>query len=125
MIKKQLLKVKPFEYQFDPSLDKIFAESKTLMEQWTQTLCENFIKKEDDLVKQRLIDCGFDPEDHEFIKDNMQRIIREGDEFIHYYYHFGQPDEIRIISIQRHIDTPPLKLSEPFENKMTISKKYY
>lgn len=117
--------VQPTQIKYDPSIDKMFAESATLMHQWTQTLCESFVKKEDDLVKQRLIDCGFDPNDHEFIKANMQRIIFEGHEFEHFYYHYGQPDEIRILSIQRHIDSPPLKLNEPFGNKMTISKKYY
>jgi hypothetical protein len=101
-------------------------EGETYIDQALGNLYRSFIEKQDEILLKRLEDLGFDPNDHEFIKENMQRIIIEGNEFEHFYYHYGQPDEIRILSIQREIDHPPLDLRNPdFNNKMTISKKYY
>ena len=43
-------------------------------------------------------------EDIEFLKNNVTRIIKEGDKFEHYFLYYGTDKQVRIISMQRNHD---------------------
>lgn len=82
--------------------------------------CEELYKKKDNIIKDALLKHGFISEDLKFLADNFQWQIKENDKFGHLYYHFGQSDEIRIISIERN---PETKYSEK-EGKYTAETIY-
>lgn len=83
----------------------------------------DFINKQDTVIKEAFIRNGVDVTDIEFIKANVSRIIKEGDEFEHYFLYYGTPDEKRIISIQIN----PTIVNNSTDNKYTITttSKYY
>jgi len=66
---------------------------------------------------------GVNITDIEFIKNNMTRIIKEGDKFEHYFLHYGTDKQVRILSMQK---TPDIT-NNYSDNKYTITAncKYY
>lgn len=81
-------------------------------------------EKEDTAIKDALIANGFNPDDHDFLRDNFELIRIDGDRFVHYYFHYGKPDGKRIISIDRKCN---IECDRSIENTftMTLSYKYY
>lgn len=81
------------------------------------------ITKQDNLIKDALIRNGVNITDIEFIKNNMTRIIKEGDKFEHYFLHYGTDKQVRILSMQK---TPDIT-NNYSDNKYTITAncKYY
>lgn len=73
-------------------------------DQFTSKLHGDFIAKQNAITKEALIVAGFDAEDKAFITAEFTVVQREVDPFNHLYYHFGKPDQRRIISIQRAPD---------------------
>jgi hypothetical protein len=55
--------------------------------------------KKEEVIKNALVANGFNPTNHQFLTDNFELIIKEGDKYEHLYYHFGKADQKRIISI--------------------------
>lgn len=76
----------------------------------------------DEIFKNAFIKNGL-PTDEEFIKNNCSLIIQEGDEFQHCWYHYGKPDAIRIISIEREPDISMIE--EIGSYKMKAEYNYY
>lgn len=78
-------------------------------------------KKRSDLIKNRLKEVIIDIEekDADWINEHLSVIIKEGENYSHYYYDFGKDTEVRIISIQRNA-------SVSFEgNKVEANLKFY
>lgn len=84
---------------------------------------KDFIKKMDDVIKEAFVRNGVDVSDIEFLKQNVSKIIKEGDHFDHYFLYYGTDKEIRIISMQR----VPEITNNSSDNKYTITAtcKYY
>lgn len=97
-----------------------------LQEHLNRQITSELVNKTDSVLKEALEKKGFDTKDHDFIKNNFQVIIKEDDpDFEHYYFHFGEPDEIRILSIQR---IPTISFSDCYEDgmiKVHADQKYY
>lgn len=90
-----------------------------LMTRYWQTA----VQKKEALIKERLQRAGLDITD-DFVKENLQRVIFEDDpEFEHFYYRFGEPDSIRLISISGWKYDQPT--GDDFVTKMTASFYYY
>lgn len=81
------------------------------------------VSETDNTIKLALIRNGIDPDDICFLKQNIQRILIEGDSFEHYFYRYGTPEEKRIISIEKEFTIN----QGSTDNKHTMSayKKYY
>lgn len=83
------------------------------------------VGKIDSAIKEALTKNGIDITDLRYLKDHITRIIKEGDEFEHYYLDYGTLTEKRIISLQKN-----LIFDQDFDydrNKYTVlaSQKYY
>jgi hypothetical protein len=91
----------------------------------TRQMCDGYLKHIDDVFVKALQDHGL-PSTEEFIKVNIVCIRVEGDKFDHYWYHHGQSDGKRIISIEHE---PTMRLEEPTglsnNYKQVIEAKYY
>ncbi len=87
-----------------------------------QRMINEFIEKLDKLIEQRLSENGFNVDDKRFLKDNFTFIELPTDDFRHLYYHFGQPDQKRIISIEKETCVPVDNLGS---FTFTATKKYY
>lgn len=81
------------------------------------------VRETDDTIKLALIRNGINPDDIYFLKQNIQRIWKEGDRFEHYFYKYGTTEEKRIISIEKEFTIN----QGSADNKHTMSayKKYY
>lgn len=84
---------------------------------------KEFAKKCDDVIKAAFIRNGINVTDIDFLKKNVYKIIKVGDDFDHYFLYYGTPQQKRIISIQK---TPEVTNSY-LDNKYSISVncKYY
>lgn len=96
-----------------------------LAEEITKHLCEGYMNHLDSLILEALKNKGL-PTDIDFIKTNITIVRQEGNYFDHYWYHYGQGDAIRIISIEREPtithETPDI-ISNNY--KQIIEAKYY
>lgn len=96
------------------------------MSEYIETLMngmiKEFLKKQEQIIKDAFIKAGIDVNDIQFIKDNVERIVQDGDPFEHYWYRFGKPDAKRIISIEINprINEPLLK-----DNKYTVTSEQH
>lgn len=99
----------------------------TLMEEVSRRLYEGFFKEKDKAILSALMDKGF-PTDEVFIKENMECVTYEEEtEFEHYWYHFGQPDAVKVISFEREPRFELVQPNDPIKNnfKQTVEAKYY
>jgi len=99
------------------------------MERWTEEFHKAFYKEQDRVIREAIISHGFNPGDHQFLKDHCQLITYPFDDFQHLYYHYGEKDEKRIISIEAQ---PNIDMgfngwpdAAPEIHKCSISAKYY
>jgi hypothetical protein len=89
-------------------------------------LAEGYYQQIEGVFLKALQDKGL-PSTSEFIRDNIKKVIIEGDEYEHYWYRYGLDDAIRIISIGK----PTMQsgqLSDDFINnkyKIVLESKYY
>lgn len=99
----------------------------TYLEFFMNELNAGFLKKKDEVVKEALIRAGFDPENTEFIREHMQLVKIPFDNFEHFWYHFGQPDAVRIISVGPPVFDSGLRAGKLTTDivKHTISAQYY
>lgn len=104
-------------------IDNLLLPEYTYMHQLMNSFHAEFIKNVDNEIKKALILNGINPDDIEFLKENIQCISREDDKFEHYFFRYGTLDEKRIISIEKEP-----KINQNYtDNKHTISayKRYY
>jgi hypothetical protein len=89
----------------------------------TQEWFRDVAQKKESAIREAFEKLGFKLYEPDFIKTHVQIIIKEGDPFEHYYYNYGQPGEVRVISIDRmpHIET----IEENFSTKMVASYRAY
>ena len=85
------------------------------------SFAKNHFKQVDALIKSALEKNGLDCNDTEFLKSNVTRIDKSGEDFEHWYFRFGQPDEVRLISFQKQ---PDIKFSDD-HLKATTTMNYY
>lgn len=99
----------------------------TYQEFFTTSLHRDFIDKQDAVIREAITSAGFDPYDMEFIRANFQRVSMPEDSFEHFWYHFGQPDAKRIISIGQPVFDDGYQNGELQTEiiKHTISALYY
>ena len=81
--------------------------------------------KDDSVIVAAIKEKGFDPNDREFLTLHIQKIIPEGDPFEHYYYNYGQPDEIRIISFEKDFTFEQVTDEKTNSVTLKVSRKYY
>lgn len=82
----------------------------------------DFVKSQDEAIKSAFVKHGLETTE-QFIKDHCQRIQVIGEPFEHIYYHFGQPDQVRIISMETEVQ---MSWQEQNGNiKMKAEKRYY
>ncbi len=86
----------------------------------------SFFIRMDSVLLNALISNGL-PTDTDFIKENITRVQIEGDGFDHYWFHFDQPDAIRVVSIER---SPEIKFDVHREGPIELintkmEAKYY
>lgn len=98
------------------------AINHTYIGQIMTDFAKEIAKKTDDIIKDTLIKKGF-PADEEFIKEHVSCIVYECEDFNHIWYHFGQPDAIRIISIERNPNTSLFDTVDPCKMKWEL--RYY
>jgi hypothetical protein len=85
-------------------------------------MSNDFVKSEDETIRAAFMKAGFVITE-DFLKEHCERVQIEGDKFEHIYYHFGQPDEKRIISMEREVN---MSWHEEGGNlKMKAEKRYY
>lgn len=94
----------------------------TLMSQISKTFAEEIAGKTDEIIKAAFTEKGF-PADEKFIKEHVSFVKYEGDEFDHIWYHFGEPDALRIISIERKQNTSLFNEDEQCKLKWEV--RYY
>lgn len=97
-------------------------EPYSFINEFNKRISNEFVKSEEDTVKSAFVKAGFIVTE-EFIKEHCELVQVEGEEFEHIYYHFGQPDQKRIISIEREV-----RMTWTEENgtyKMKAEKSYY
>lgn len=61
----------------------------------------NLAKQLNDIVRLALMKHGIDPDDIQFLSDNITRVLKDDDPFEHYYLHAGATEQKRIISIEK------------------------
>src|SRR5688572_7278219 len=96
-----------------------------LQQQLTADLSGKITFNQDNVLRECLKNHGFNISDIAFLKENIECITVEGDPFEHYYFHYGQPDEKRLISIER---MPSLEYGNSEDGRsvnVTVSKRYY
>lgn len=81
--------------------------------------------KQDNIIRAALLKNGFNPDDTKFLAANIQRIMIEGDPYDHFYFNYGQPDEKRIISIERDVKIDLATNIENFSTTIRATQKYY
>lgn len=86
-------------------------------------LATDIIKKKEQLLKERM-DVHNLPWTEDFIKEHISCIVREGDSFDHFWFNFGKPDAIRLLSIERESVMPDI-INEDFSYKMKAEYRYY
>jgi hypothetical protein len=86
---------------------------------------EEIAEKEDAIIRQALIDNGFNPNNLDFIRDNFEVVSPENESIVHYFYHYGKPDEKRIISIEKSRNIEYRDGSIDNKIMATLSHKYY
>lgn len=94
----------------------------TYISQAMTSFAKEIANKTDDVIKAAFAEKGF-PVDEEFVKGHVSRITYECDDFDHIWYHFGQPDAVRIISIERHPNTSLFDAADPCKMKWEL--RYY
>lgn len=82
-----------------------------------------FINKKDNVIKDALIRVGVDINNIEFLKNNLTRMIKGGDEFDHFYLYYGTEKQVRIISMQKVPDIS--NNQDDRQYKITATCKYY
>jgi hypothetical protein len=103
---------------------KISMPDFSLMENLQKQIQEKYVQERDKVIKDAFIRMGLDPDNNEFLKLNVTRVIVEDDPFEHLFLYYDTPEEQRIISIQRlpDLDWPQ---SPDGQWNQTISSKYY
>lgn len=94
----------------------------SFMKEVSNHLSYVFVKSQDDAIKAAFVKHGLETTE-QFIKEHCQRIQVIGEPFEHIYYHYGQPDQVRIISMETEV-----LMSWHEENgniKMKAEKRYY
>jgi hypothetical protein len=105
-----------------PNIEQPF----NFQEQLFNGLTKCIVNQRDETIKAALVKNGLNPNDIDFLKENIQRVVFEDDaEFEHYYYHFGQDDEKRIISIEINPKIQHRFNEENFSSKVNYTQKYY
>lgn len=97
-------------------------EPYSFINEFNKRMINEFVKSEEDTIKSAFVKAGFMVTE-EFIKKHCEVVRVEGEEFEHIYYHFGQPDQVRIISMEREV-----QMSWHEENgniKVRAEKRYY
>ncbi len=85
---------------------------------------KELVKQQEEVINQHLIKHGFNNIIEDFIKENFQFISQKGDNFQHLYYHAGQPDQIRIISIKKEPTYTPVINADFNKNAYSITVEY-
>lgn len=111
-----MIQVEPFVLN---KIDEKFFPDISLMETITEDLFKQFVKNKDEVIKKAIIKYDIDPEDIEYLKENLQLINIHNDEFEHLYFRWGKSDEVRIISIDKK---PSIDYTA---TKMTVLCRYY
>lgn len=93
-----------------------------LMDRYIDILINGFVRKKDDLIREAIKNAGADPDDNEFLKENLYLITRVGSPFEHYYLYCGSPKQIRLISFERDLDFSTGLMDE---FKLSASQRYY
>jgi hypothetical protein len=83
---------------------------------------EGLAKEMDDTIRKAFIEKNLSV-DEDFIKEHCSCVTDMGDEFHHYWYHYGKADAIRIISIEKE---PNISYTEEMGSvKMKADMRYY
>lgn len=98
-------------------------ESLNIANKAIERMATDMIKMKEQLLKQRM-DVHNLPWTEEFIKEHISHIAKEGDDFDHFWFNFGKPDAIRLISIKRDSEMPDI-IQEDFTFKLKAEYKYY
>lgn len=104
------------------SLLNVNHEPYSFINEFNKRMVNDLVKSEDDTIKAAFVKAGFVITE-ELIREHCERIHVEGERFEHIYYHFGQPDEKRIISMEREIHMSWVEENGSY--KMRAEKKYY
>lgn len=99
-------------------------EEPSFMQAHKNAMVRALVDKTDNTIRDAIIKAGFDPSDEQFLRENITKVVVEGDKFDHYYYKYGSPDEKRLISIER---LPNIEFKDTLVGglKVTASSHYY
>lgn len=99
------------------------------MDRWTREFHTAFFREKERVIREAIAKAGFDPDDLAFIKEHCRWVTFSYDTFEHLYYHYGETDEIRIISTenQPNIDIGYDHVGGVVKDiqRCSISAKYY
>jgi hypothetical protein len=96
--------------------------SHSLFNECIKRVGTDLMRNHDEIIKNAFVSKNLSITE-DFITKNVSKIQRDGDRFEHIWYHFDQPDAIRIISIEKDI-----KLTYAEENgvwKVRAEQAYY
>jgi tRNA U34 2-thiouridine synthase MnmA/TrmU len=96
------------------------ADLPALHDEVMQKSHDSFLQREDEIIKKAFTDKGFACTE-DFIKAHCC-IVDDG-KFRHIWYHFGEPDAVRIVSFEKEMQTRIEEADGTW--KFTIEQKYY
>lgn len=110
------VKEMPETLAYDKLVDK--------MQSYQNSITREMAIKCENVIKDALINHGFDPNNLQFITENFTWIEQAGDEFKHLYYKYGSPkNQLRIVSIQK---LPSTRITYPESGiKYEASYRHY
>lgn len=94
----------------------------TYISRVNKSVAEGFVHEKEEVIKAAFVKNNILYEE-EFIKQHISVINQEGDCFEHYWYNWGEPDAMRIISIEKQ---PRFDyVEENFGLKLRAEANYY
>lgn len=109
-----------------PQTKSIMTEFPSYIDSVMFDFYKKVIDKKEELIKQALINNDIDPTDLNYLGQHLDMVIIEGDPFEHYYFDYGKPTGVRLISFKKlwsNSPTHPDNLDNLF--KISIDIQYY
>lgn len=98
-------------------------EQMNLMNSAINRLVSQIMNGKEHLLKERIEALNM-PWDTGFLKEHVSCVMQIGDPYEHYWFNYGKPDAIRLLSIENNPEMPEI-FSEDFSYKVKAEYKYY
>jgi hypothetical protein len=98
-------------------------EGVSYIDEVMKQVCNDISQKKDQLLRERMGDHGM-PFTEEFLKEHVSIVCQPGSTFDHFWYNYGKPDAVRLISIERDSLPPPL-INDGYSIKINAEYRYY